>query len=820
MNVAADRTRTLLLVLEGFTGEEGVGAPFGHQLPALRALVRGGSQAWLPGPPAGSRLAALGSLMTGAWPDQHGLLLPLVPSADGSAIRPVDAGDRERPAFWEMLDQQGLGCLSVGWPAVAGASLAHGIAVDAAFGTPGVSPGKENLARCIVPSGEAPALAECWMKPEELDVGELAVLVPEWGKVPQERDPRLAMVAGAVAHDVSRHAAFLELIAREGWNVASLVLSLPAELARIEASAKGGESDCFAGLGERGWTLLDALIAAILEALPAGTRIMIAGLPDAGLPVSETSPRGFLFLHGPGIAADAVFNGASLLDMAPTLWRLHGFSAPWVAGRALVEALEDGAAPPAKDFGIPWRPPVSPPAAGGPAPTSVWLTRWQIAALHLRASSLMARGEWLSAMPLLERQLILQPDSLGLLMLLVECQYFAGLHREALTNAWDLLELADPDDPLPLLMVAGLEATTGAFPTARRMLDDAAPKVEKRPAARLFQARVLIHLRQWQEAKTVLLALRIDEPGNAAALGLLARAQLGLRQWTDACGSALQATSLNLQDAPTHEVLGMALLKMGLKEEAWKAFATATRVTPSWSRPWARLVHLSRQLGRSHEEVERLTARYHAAGTAARKKHEAYLDSLKSLRGAGLEELQAASTPTERPAFPVSSAPPPSKIFGIVLPSGVDPALLRRRIADAGISLAAGAEADHPFWQPLLDQPMGRADLPLDEGRIYLMPVAVPPRLPKRHSYHLAMLQRDPVEIVNERMHLPRHLAVLDHEELHAALIQERAHLRHLAELSPHIRLLEFSAADFTSASSAGMRTLQEWASAGRGAGR
>jgi tetratricopeptide (TPR) repeat protein len=802
------RPRSLLLVVEGLDEETASG------LPVLRERINGGSLSELAAPLPGSRPAAFGTVMTGVWPDQHGLLLPVMPSPDGSSRRAVEAADRTRPAIWELLGLHGVPCVAVGWPAAEGGS-SDGIpstVIGSGFGGTTSLPRSEALERFVSPSKKAPLVADCWMTADELDLAALTELAPEWGQVEQAKDPRLAILAEIVARNVSRHAAFLELLAQEEWEFATLLLQLPADLARLEATSAERGDAFFTGLGKRGALLLDAFLGAILSQLPQDVRILIAGVPDAE--AAGRQDGGFVLLHGPGITPGAKASGASLLDLAPTVWRLHGHAAPDCVGRPLVEVMQDY--PLIRNFSIPWKRPslLSTTRASEADADAAWLTRWQILAIQLRARSLMARGEWLSAMPLLEKQLLLQPDSVALLALLVECQYFAGLYREALANAWDVMDLADPEDPVPVLMVAGLEAINGQLPKARMFLDQAAPLVVKHPAARLFQGRVLIHLRQWQEAKAVLTELLVDEPRNAVALGQLARAHLGLRDWTAACEAALKATALNLHDATVHEILGTALLKTGLTAEAWAAFRAATDITPSWPRPWARLAHLARQMGKGEAEIERLTARYRAAVKISREKTRAYLDSVKAGLAAH-EEAIAATVPAESLATGSSrpAAVSAQSIIGMVAMTGSDPAFLREVAEALGLEAATGAQSDpaDAFWQPLLDAPVGRVDLFLEEGKLYLMPASVPARLPKQHTYRLVMVNRPPEEILNGREHLPRSVVRLAHEDLLDLLLKERSAMDHLAEFSLNLSLFELQPGDFKKGSGDSLSQLKEF---------
>ena len=626
--------KCLFLALEGFTSAVLADARAGGQLPSLELLASAGLLTELSFPLADARVAMLVSAMTGTWPDQHGILLAETSEDGGDSLRPVDATDRAQPALWEPLDAHGIGSVSVGWPVSITGQTARAAIVSAGFGhspTLGFTP---KLAGLVHPEGLERDLAECWLRPEELDSATLAPLVPRCREVNQAVDNRLAALATALAENVSRHAAFLALLDAQPWQFATLCLSLPAELDSLERASAPLADDLLNGLCGRAWPLLDAFLAEIFARIPAGCNVVVTGLPHPETPATP----GFVILSGKGFLPSATVRGVTVLDLAPLIWRACGFQSAGMPGSGLLPALQP--AHPQRVFSIAWTPPLGhrPRNYGRLLEVRAPILKkegesvqpgelWHYSSLSVLGRSLMARDEWLQALPVLDAVTRLAPNDWPARCQLSGCQRLLGLHADALDTIYAAVHPQFGTDPTPLLLAAELEVLTGHPGTARKLLDQAAPQLPGTPGTSLLHAKALIALREWQQAAAVLaLAVRAT-PREAAAHLLLARCHLAQRHWQDAFDCALQAGNLDASNPLTHEILGHALLGMGMDDQAWKAFEAATAVRPRWPRPWAKLAMLARRRGKPEEEIARLTAHYRKLKQEADERRQARFDS-------------------------------------------------------------------------------------------------------------------------------------------------------------------------------------------------
>lgn len=777
-----EASQTVLILIEGLGSTEWqLKKPL---LPTLSGIADAGSCVDLSLPSPGAGLANVVTAMTGAWPDQHEVIVLPGPGARFTVFKDAASRMMSVRSIWGLFDEQGKKSVAVGWPASLGSSMTGGSAVvDAGFGHPGMA--ADDARQLVEPSRFSERFSDCLMEPGEIDAPTLAVLVPQWERINQDVDSRLADVAGAVTWNVSRHAAFIEAIESPDWEFATLALNLPLELGRLEYPRGTAQDDVFVGLSNRGMVLLEAFLREIVERLPASSQVLVVGTPGIG----NDAGSAVLIAAGAGIKKGATVTGGSLLDIAPTVWQLRGLSVEGVPGRVLREILAERGMEEMLERSWPYSPAVFPGREPWPAsPDSDkrernLLTAAREISLKVKVRSMMSRNAWLSALPLLELQLHRRPDDSEALMLLVECQYFSGLYAEALENAWESMDLALPEDPLPLLAVATLEAAHGRRQRSMELLREAEPLVAKRPEARFQQGRVLTHLRHWREARDVLLAVVREDDNHAAAHAMLARACLALKQWMDACNHALRATALQPHHAGAHEVLGAALIQMGLLEEGRAALIAALRSAPAWPRPLARLYNLSKQLRRPEDETAELLRRYRETSENARAASADYLRQLKvelearRLAAEGVAGIQAQET-----------ASVDSMSIGIVIAdTGVDLGRATSALSAMGMSLTASF--DPAYWRSIAQTQGGEIDWSASTSSYHLMPASLVVQLPKRYQYTIVHIQAEVDEVVSKRLNLPPDLAKLSDDDIHATLQRERLALTHTLGLAQHVQV-------------------------------
>lgn len=607
---AGGSLKTLFLALEGMTGGALREAFESDALPALRNITKGGALSELRFPIADTRIGMLASAMTGGWPDQHGILTAETRDPASGTLRPARESDLAMPTLWEALDGQGVPCLSVGWPLSSGVGTVHASVVTSGFGeTPGVGM-HPDPALFLHPRTLSERLGWLWLRPEELDPTSLNALAPEWEKIDRSADSRPGLLATTVAGNVSRHAAFLELLGAGGWEFATLCVSLPGELLSLERASTRMGDGLFEGLAGRAMPLINALIGAVLETLPEGTNLIIAGIPHAESP----DEAGFLAVGGPAFDPRSFPRALCVTELTPLAWAACGFS---------VEGSFPGGI--AADHSVPGKIPPSCSSSGNDHRSLIGtetdlrhaperrldpIETWRFEALSVLARSLMARGCWDRAIPALEAQLRMMPLYQTGYLQLSECRQRLGHMEEALDAAYSAIHPMHGGDPVALLRVAELEALAGRADRARSFLGQALPTLKPFPHRRLLMANVLIFLRDWHRAEEVLGELAAESPENAYVLYRLSRCYVARGDWQGAFDLAVKSLSIDPSSALVHEFLGHALMGMGMMEQARAAFGNATVLDPLWARPKAMLVAVARRLKRPQAEINSLRDSY------------------------------------------------------------------------------------------------------------------------------------------------------------------------------------------------------------------
>ena len=608
--------KTLFIALEGMTAAELGRARGRGELPSLDRLAVDGLVAPMSFPLADARAASLVTAMSGCWPDQHGILMAETSDAMDGSLRPMTAEDRAQPSFWEMLDAAGEACVCVGWPIAITGETKHSAIVD------GVQ---------VHPPSLALSLADCRLRPDELDGPTLAPLAPQWQKVDQAVDARLAGLATVVAENMSRQAAFLELLETQPWQCATICLSLPGELTSLERASNALADDLFEGLADRGVELLEALVAEILKRMPAEVQVLVAGLPHAETPAAP----GFVIVNGSALIPGASLNQLSLLDLAPLVWRLGGYQ----SRSSALQIIRDDY--PAAPLDQPWAPPqqqrrlahprlleVGVPIVKNPGESVTAAEFWHYNALNVLGRSLMAREEWLPAYAALEAITRLAPNDIRAKLQLAGCQQRLGLLEEALDTAYAAIHPQHHGDPGPLLLAAVLEAIQGGTDAARGLLQQAAAILPGIPDRRVMQANALMALRDWPAATAVLVGFSQTAPDDPQVDGLLARCYLAQQQSQNAFDCAIRATQMSPQNHLAFELMGHALVGLGMQAQAWQAFERATQVRPPWPRPWANLIQLARQMQKPSAEIAQLTEHYHQLKQAQQARRDAWRQAL------------------------------------------------------------------------------------------------------------------------------------------------------------------------------------------------
>lgn len=316
------------------------------------------------------------SIATGKRADKHGICSFVEPLADLSGIRPVASTSRTCKAIWNILTQAGLTSNVVSWfashPAepIRGAIVSDRIAALSATW----SEGAKLPDGTVHPAALVDQLEPLIVSPRVLDAAALTPFIPRAAEIDQDRDDRLAKLAGIVARASTVHATACQLAQRDEWDFMAVYYSAIDEFGHHFMPYHPPHVE---GIGERDAVIYGEAISScyrfhdmMLEALLAyaGPETTVMLVSDHGFHHSERRPGadawqhpetwhrefGIACVHGPGIRRGVDLYGATLLDVTPTILGLLGLPiGSDMDGRPWLEICE---APPSADYIESWEP--------------------------------------------------------------------------------------------------------------------------------------------------------------------------------------------------------------------------------------------------------------------------------------------------------------------------------------------------------------------------------------------------------------------------------------------------------------------------------
>lgn len=525
------------------------------------------------------------SLSTGRFPDTHGVLDSHEPDERTAGVRPVTRASLRAPHVWEILAQAGVSARSIAWP-VTHPAAGPATCVSGAFAA--------GLANCTFPKDLEEKLAELRFHPQEWTTAELKAFVPELAKIDQDKDRGLARLAVLLSEAVTVQAAATSLLESSPGGFTAIWFGA------IGAACQAFLTDChpvyrqvIAGV----YRFLDQMLGRLVQlAGPEACMLLVSDRSAVGAttPNRAASPRGILAAAGPGIQADELAFGVSLLDIAPTILALHDFEpAPGMAGRRIPEICP---ASPSRTLIE------SPAPAREPAPDALHVNR-EIAALQplgykdaiaqaARPQSeeqrkrqslnlarvLTAQGRDPEALPLFEQLASEDPNRNEIRLLLAHACYRSGRIAECRRISEQLLKQF-PHHPLEPAAMAMLAIAEGRPGEALAQLDASRGREDLDAALHVAVGELYLKLGRAEKAIAAFQSAIRSDPALATAHEALARALLLCGLLEESAEAAMNAVRIRYDLPSAHLALARALLALDRKDDANRAFAVAERLT-------------------------------------------------------------------------------------------------------------------------------------------------------------------------------------------------------------------------------------------------
>jgi len=295
------------------------------------------------------------SIATGKRAYKHGVHGFSEPDPLTGSIRPVTNLSRKTKAIWNILNQNNLNTITVGWwPSNPVEELSKGVMVSNDYQRAiGKDPEKWPLKPgTIHPARLEKVLKELRFHPTELTEAELLPFLPGLNGMARqdlekaEKDPRLQTLLKIIADCTSIQSATTSLIEGEPWDFMAVYYDAIDYFGHAFMRYHPPKQDyiddwdfrVFNYCLEGGYRYHDMMLGALLQLAGNDTTVILMSdhgfhpdhLRPSGIPREPAGPAvehrqfGIFIAKGPDIKKDDRIYGANLLDICPTLLHLFG----------------------------------------------------------------------------------------------------------------------------------------------------------------------------------------------------------------------------------------------------------------------------------------------------------------------------------------------------------------------------------------------------------------------------------------------------------------------------------------------------------------
>ena len=293
------------------------------------------------------------SIATGKRPFKHGIHGFSEPTPDGRGIQPVTNLSRKSKALWNILNQQGLRSVVIGWWPSHPAEPINAVMVSDHYhrASRPLDEGWPLLKNAVHPPELAETLADLRMHPDLLVPDMVEPFIPLAREIDQDKDKRMAGMMRTLCECVSMHSAATWLLDNQPWDFFAVYYDAIDHFCHgfmryhppRQSWISERDFELYGNVVNMAYQFHDQMLGTLLK--KAGffdvnqdvTVILMsdhgfhpdhlrpASIPDipAG-PAIEHRDFGVLTISGPGIRKDELLHGPSVLDIAPTILMMYG----------------------------------------------------------------------------------------------------------------------------------------------------------------------------------------------------------------------------------------------------------------------------------------------------------------------------------------------------------------------------------------------------------------------------------------------------------------------------------------------------------------
>lgn len=288
------------------------------------------------------------SIATGKRPFKHGIHGFSEPTPDGRGIQPVTNLSRKSKALWNILNQNGLRSIVIGWWPSHPAEPINGVTVSDHYhrAHQPLDKGWPLLRNAVHPPELAETLADLRMHPDLLRPEMVEPFIPLAREIDQDKDKRLAGCMRTLCECVSIHSAATWLIENQPWDFFAVYYDAIDHFCHgfmryhppRQSWIPERDFELYRNVVTKAYEFHDQMLGTLLR--KAGEEVTVILMSDHGFhadhlrpsaipdipagPAVEHRDFGVLAISGPGIKSDELLHGPSVLDVAPTILTLYG----------------------------------------------------------------------------------------------------------------------------------------------------------------------------------------------------------------------------------------------------------------------------------------------------------------------------------------------------------------------------------------------------------------------------------------------------------------------------------------------------------------
>ena len=318
------------------------------KMPNVQRLVADGSTGQIATlhPPLSPMLWT--SIATGKRPFKHGILGFSEPTPDGRDVQQVTNLSRTSKALWNILNQNDLRSVVIGWWPSHPAEPINGVMVSDRYhrATRPLDEGWPLPPNAVHSPELAKTLADLRMHPDRLVPEMVEPFIPRAREIDQDKDGRLALCMRTLAECMSIQAATTWLLDNQPWDLCAVYYEAidhfshgfmkyhpPRQSWIVER-----DFELYQNVVTMAYQVHDQMLGTLLDKAGEDTTVVLlsdhgfhpdhlrpASIPEipAG-PAIEHRDLGVLVMSGPGIKKGELLHGPSVLDVAPTILTLFG----------------------------------------------------------------------------------------------------------------------------------------------------------------------------------------------------------------------------------------------------------------------------------------------------------------------------------------------------------------------------------------------------------------------------------------------------------------------------------------------------------------